>query len=600
MKCGNPILISILNVLFVFLLLIPVQIVAQNIQPTKIIFETDMSTSADDVGALAMIHGLVNRGEAELLAVCYNEVHPNGAAAIDAINTWYGRGHIPVGVYRGEFSNPGASKFLDELSKFPNDLDGESAPGAVEVYQNVLANEPDGSVTIVSVGFLNNLDLLLKAAPTLVSRKVKELVIISDPNSGGHNLNTHNTTEASHNVLENWPSRIVFHHLGYQIMTGIGLKETSEKNPVRAAYYNHFDSNFKNLSSWDQMTVLYAVRGIEGYFTKNLSVQQTLPNGYIMDMKPGHRFYLEPLLPDDAYARIIEDLMIDPPPAKKKVIFETDMCLDVDDVGALAVLHHLADNREVEILAVSFNEAHPSGAAAIDAINTWYGRGDIPVGVYKGDLPDPDPSKYLDALTKFPHDLDSDDAPSSLDVYRKVLASQSDGSVTIISVGFLNNLNDLLKADPDLIKKKVKELVLMLYLDSDSFQLSRHNLQNTSLNVIRNWPTPIVHSPVGPQVLTGAALENTPVENPVREAYYKFFDNTFQGRSSWDQLAVLYGIRGASGYFNKYATNIGSLSNGLVWKLKSGHHSYLVEKLSNETYEKIIEPMMIASPQNEK
>ncbi len=596
MNCQKSLLKAIVSLFLVFLLLMPTLMMAQVEQPKKIIYETDMSTSADDVGALAMIHGLVNRGEAELLAVCYNEVHPSGAAAIDAINTWYGRGHIPVGVYKDTLPEPGASKFLDDLAKFPHDLDAESAPSALDVYLSVLANEPDGSVTIISVGFLNNLDLLLKTAPTLVSRKVKELVIISDPNSGGHNLNGHNTTDASHNVLENWPNRIVFHHLGYQIMTGPGLEKTPAENPVREAYYKHFDSNFKELSSWDQITVLYAVRGAAGYFTKNLSIKQTLPNGYVMEMKPGHRLYLETLLPDDAYAKIIEDLMVEPPLGVKKVIFETDMCLDVDDVGALAVLHNLANNNEAEILAVSFNEAHPSGAAAIDAINTWYGRGDIPVGVYKGDLPDPDSSKYLDAVAKLPHDLDSESAPSSLDVYRQVLASQPDGSVTIISVGFLNNLNDLLKAEPDLVVKKVKELVIMLYLDGDSFQLSRHNLQSTSLNVILNWPTPIVHSPVGPEVLTGVGLEKTPVENPVREAYYKFFDNKFEGRSSWDQLAVLYGVRGASGYFNKYTNTIGSFSNGLVWKLKSGYHSYLVEKLSNEAYEKIIEPMMIAPP----
>ena len=67
----------------------------------------------------------------------------------------------------------------------------------------------------------------------------------------------------------------------------------------------------------------------------------------------------------------------------KKIIFETDMCTDVDDVGALAVLHALADNGEAEILAISFNEVHPSGAGTICAINTWYNRGDIPIGIYK-------------------------------------------------------------------------------------------------------------------------------------------------------------------------------------------------------------------------
>ena len=63
------------------------------------------------------------------------------------------------------------------------------------------------------------------------------------------------------------------------------------------------------------------------------------------------------------------------------------MCLDVDDVGALAMLHAFADQGEVDILAVSFNEVHPSGVAAIDAINTWYGRGDIPIGTYKPGFP---------------------------------------------------------------------------------------------------------------------------------------------------------------------------------------------------------------------
>ena len=596
MENTKPLIKAIFNQLFVCLLLMPVLMIAQVQEPRKIILETDMCTSADDVGALAMLHGLMNRGEAELLAVCYNEVHEDGATAIDAINTWYGRGHIPVGVYKGTLPEPGTSKILKEMRKFPHDLDANNAPNALDIYKNVLSKQPDGSVTIVSVGFLNNLDVLLKNAPTLVARKVKELVIISDQFEGGFNMNAHNLTKASHNVFENWPSPIVLHHLGYRVYSGLGLKDTPEENPVRHAYYVQSDSEFKDMSSWDQMTVLMAVRGIPGLFRKNLSIQQTLTDGYNMEMTSEHRYHVETILPDDAYAEIIEDLMLDSPARMKKVIFETDMCFDVDDVGALAVLHNLADKGEAEILAVSFNEVHPNGAAAIDVINTWYGRGNIPIGVYKCKLHKPDPSPYLDAIAKFPHDLEAKNAPSSLDIYRKVLADQPDGSVTIISVGFLNNLEDLLKAEPELIKNKVKELVVMLYLDGDSFQLSRHKLQKSSLNVILNWPTPVVHSPVGQEVFTGSCLKHTPKENPVREAYYRFFDDNFKGRSSWDQLAVLYGVRGSASYFNKYSTNIGSLSNGLVWKLKSGYHSYLLEQLSNDTYSKIIEDMMIAPP----
>ncbi len=83
------------------------------------------------------------------------------------------------------------------------------------------------------------------------------------------------------------------------------------------------------------------------------------------------------------------------------------MCLAVWDVGGRAVLHALANKGETEILAVMFNEVHPDGAAAIDAFNTWYGRGDIPVGAYRGPFPDPATSGFLHDLITFPHDLTS-------------------------------------------------------------------------------------------------------------------------------------------------------------------------------------------------
>jgi chitodextrinase len=280
----------------------------------------------------------------------------------------------------------------------------------------------------------------------------------------------------------------------------------------------------------------------------------------------------------------------------KKIIYETDMCLDVDDVGALASLHALANNGEVELLAVCFNEIHPSGPAAIDAINTWYGRGDIPVGIYKNTLADPDPSAYLDALKKFPHDLDQDSAPSALDVYKKVLSEQPDKSVTIVSVGFLNNLSDLISAEPDLVAQKVNELVIMGGLNNDGFNLSRHNLVSASENVIRNWPSPLVISQPGRRIKTGERLENSPEENPVREAYYQFFYSNFCGRPSWDQVAVLYGVRGLSDYFSENTTETGSLRNGYKWQMKPGHRSFIEALLPVDSYAKIIEDLMLEPP----
>ena len=280
----------------------------------------------------------------------------------------------------------------------------------------------------------------------------------------------------------------------------------------------------------------------------------------------------------------------------KKVIFETDMSTDVDDVGALATLHALADGGEAEILAISFNEVHPSAADAICAINTWYNRGDIPIGIYKGDLADPDESSYLDTIAKFPHNLPTVPTPSSLELYLQVLREQPDNSVTIISVGFLNNLYDLLKTDPDLISQKVTELVVMALLIDDPYNTVRHDLIDKSEYVIHNWPTSLVISHYGESVQTGARLAGTPAENPVREAYYRRFNGQYKGRSSWDQLAVLYGVRGLSNYFTEITDGKGRLSNGYEWEMQPGFRSYLDPKLSDSEFTEIIEDLMIKSP----
>jgi hypothetical protein len=281
------------------------------------------------------------------------------------------------------------------------------------------------------------------------------------------------------------------------------------------------------------------------------------------------------------------------------VIYETDFTFDVDDVGALAVLHALADNGEAEILAISYNEVQSRAADAIDAINTWYGRGDIPVGLYDKPLAEPDyfHSFYIDSLAGMKNDITDNMVDSSLNVYKQVLSEQPDHSVTIISVGFLNNLYDLLVEEPELVARKVDKLVLMGGVYYDEFNFVRHDLVDQTRYVLENWPTPVIVSQEGVYIKTGAALEDTPEDNPVRQAYYAWFDNSFQDRSSWDQVAVLYGVRGSSEYFKEVDTGYGQLSNGYQWKMQPGHRMYLEHKLSTSEMAKIIEALMIQPPE---
>jgi len=280
------------------------------------------------------------------------------------------------------------------------------------------------------------------------------------------------------------------------------------------------------------------------------------------------------------------------------VIYESDFTFDVDDVGALAVLHALADNGEAEILAVSYNEVQSRAADAIDAINTWYGRGEMPIGLYDKPLAEPDylHSFYIDKLAGMRNDITDNKVDSSLNVYKEVLSEQPDHSVTIISVGFLNNLYDLLIEEPALVAQKIDKLVLMGGVYYDEFNFVRHDLVEQTQYVIENWPTPIIVSQEGEYIKTGAALQDTPEDNPVRQAYYAWFGNTFQDRSSWDQVAVLYGVRGRGNYFEEIDTGNGQLSNGFQWKMEPGYRMYFINKLSTTEMAKIIEDLMVQPP----
>lgn len=241
-----------------------------------------------------------------------------------------------------------------------------------------------------------------------------------------------------------------------------------------------------------------------------------------------------------------------------RIILDTDMSGDCDDAGALALLHALADRGECEILATVVNRKDLTGAsaAATDAINTFYGRPDLPIGTDKvGPTDLQRTSAFARALRdEFPNDIGPDDrAPDALDVYREVLAAQPDGSVVICSVGALSNLAELWRQAPDLVRRKVRHLVVMggRFPKSEQPETNIATHREAAQLVAAEWPGDIVwHGwEVGNALFTGAALQQVPVKNPVRRAYeLKPFGKRpaiAGGQPSWDQGAALFAVRGA-------------------------------------------------------
>jgi hypothetical protein len=288
------------------------------------------------------------------------------------------------------------------------------------------------------------------------------------------------------------------------------------------------------------------------------------------------------------------------------VIYETDMTSDVDDVGALAVLHGLQKEGKVNLLGVGYNEVHPLGASVIDAINTYYNRGRIPIGIYgnySGEFTDPDPSDYFSQERTFdvdnmPHDPFDNIVGNAVEVYKHLLKTQADDSVVIVSVGFLNNLNDLLKDSEGyaLVEKKVKLLAAMGGLNDDGFNFSRHGLVDQTQYVIQNWPGSLVVTDDGGDMITGETLtRTTPVNNPVRRAYeLEWKQGPNVGRSSWDQVSVLYAVYGIQWYGEKWEGG-GSLRNGYTWQFKKGYRGYAAPR-DQAQIEQEIERLMTLAP----
>ena len=63
------------------------------------------------------------------------------------------------------------------------------------------------------------------------------------------------------------------------------------------------------------------------------------------------------------------------------IIFDTDIGNDIDDALALGVIHALASRQECRLVAVTISKDNPLCAPFIDAVNTFYGRGEISIGV---------------------------------------------------------------------------------------------------------------------------------------------------------------------------------------------------------------------------
>ncbi len=340
------------------------------------------------------------------------------------------------------------------------------------------------------------------------------------------------------------------------------------------------------------------------------------------------------ILMNDLVSRVVvlavASVMVLNPPAVRaadpvRLIFDTDICGDCDDVLALGMIHALQSRGQCRLLAVTISADHELAGRFASAVNTFYGHGEIPIGVVgKGGVAEK--SGFLSLAEqkdgdhlRYPQQMISPSAgPDAVSVLRAALAAQPDHSVVIAQVGFSTNLARLLDSSADghsplsgldLVRRKVRLLSLM----AGAFEPIEGNRRYLEYNVVKDvksaqtlaerWPTAMVYS--GFEI--GIALPYPAVSierdygyvphHPLAEAYIRR-NPPPHNRPTWDLTSVLYAVFPDRGYFDVSPHGRVTVEpDGFTRfdKLPGGEHAYLI--LRPEQKPRVLEALVQLSSQ---
>lgn len=311
-------------------------------------------------------------------------------------------------------------------------------------------------------------------------------------------------------------------------------------------------------------------------------------------------------------------------PKPVSIILDSDMSSDINDALVFAQINAHVQLGEAKLLAVVTSVSNPFTAPAIRILNAWYGHplSEIPIGAAKDDN-HVRPDNYVQQLVdnfgpQFGISTTDSRAnyPNALAIYRQSLAIAPDNSVVILSVGFLNNLSELLQSQADnisplsghaLITRKVRRLVVMGGEYPTSIGLNgfnaEHNLRMdpaSAANVMANWPTETVALgySVGSSVYTKPDPSHNPATDPFALVWSLNPNQLTNGkRESWDTLTTLYAVRGLSNSFTAPGISginqVDSTSGVNNWSSPgTGQVTYLGKNLSDNELAGILESLI--------
>ncbi len=253
------------------------------------------------------------------------------------------------------------------------------------------------------------------------------------------------------------------------------------------------------------------------------------------------------------------------------IILDTDIGSSTDDLFALEMLCRYEQQELCRLLGVVVDREGEDCAACADVISTYFGHGDVPIGLVRDGIKEPKVwidykslPNYTEAngtpmFTQTVSDYSA--LPDGWQLYRRLLSQQPDHSVSICSVGFTVCLAQLLESAADayyplsgveLVRQKVK----CLYIQGASFGQSPEPDYNFlqgkdfTKTFFRLWPSDvdIIFAPME----TGNDIEYRPEQviadvswtdvHPIKQVYMQCDCDT--GQKMWDPLTVINAVEG--------------------------------------------------------
>ena len=235
-----------------------------------VILDTDIGSSTDDLFTMEMAYRYEDEGRCKLLGIVVDREGEDYAALADVMNTYFGHANVPIGLERNGIKTPRVFIDYRNLYKLTTGKgepmfkqtvsDYSTLPDGWKLYRQLLASQPDHSVSICSLGFVSCLTQLLASEPD-------DLSPLSGVELEEPDYNFLQAPEFAKKFFELWPRDVdavfspmeVGNEIEYKPETVISDISRTDIHPIKQVYMNYNCDTGQRM--WDPMTLIQAVEG---------------------------------------------------------------------------------------------------------------------------------------------------------------------------------------------------------------------------------------------------------------------------------------------------------------------------------------------------